>query len=174
MHDPRAPEAAPSAPDALAGVVRGLHHVAIVVPSIAEARRTWEGALGLSVAERGGARARGAGSAHPDGADGVEHVADQRVNVLVLFAGSQRVELVEPAGPDSPVHKFLAKTGGGLHHLAWRVDDVAAALTSLAAAGVRLIDAAPRPGAHGTRIAFVHPKSTGGVLMELVEDPSHG
>jgi len=127
--------------------------VAIVVPSIAAARPTWEGALGL----QGGA---------------VEHVADQRVNVLVLWAGEQRIELVEPASDDSPVTKFLAKAGGGLHHLAWRVDDVARAIESLAAAGVRMIDASPRPGSHGTRIAFVHPQSTGGVLMELVEDPA--
>ena len=147
----------PHPPETLRGVVRGLHHVAIVVPSIAAARPTWEGALGLV----GGA---------------VEHVADQRVNVLVLRAGTQRIELVEPATPDSPVTKFLEKSGGGLHHLAWRVDDVAAALAALTAAGVRLIDATPRPGSHGTRIAFVHPKSTGGVLMELVEDGSdaHG
>jgi methylmalonyl-CoA/ethylmalonyl-CoA epimerase len=69
------------------------------------------------------------------------------------------------------VTRFLEKTGGGLHHVAYRVDDVAAAIAALKAAGVRLIDEAPRPGAHGTRIAFVHPKSTGGVLSELVEEP---
>ena len=165
--DPHMPE--PEAPELLSGVVRGLHHVAIVVPSIAAARPVWEGALGLTAAERqGGAHPRTHASA------GVEHVADQRVNVLVLRAGTQRIELVEPATPDSPVSKFLAQSGGGLHHLAWRVDDVAAAIDALVAAGVRMIDAAPRPGSHGTRIAFVHPKSTGGVLMELVEDPAHG
>lgn len=141
-----------AAPPALAGVVRGLHHVAIVVESIAAARGVWEGALGLA-------------------AGAVEHVADQKVNVLVLHAGAQRIELVEPAAPDSPVVNFLAKRGGGLHHLAWSVDDVARALEALRAKGVRLIDATPRPGAHGTRIAFVHPSATGGVLMELVEDP---
>jgi len=100
-----------------------------------------------------------------------EYVADQKVNVLVTYAGEQRIELVEPAAPDSPVTRFLEKTGGGLHHVAYRVDDVAAAIAALKAAGVRLIDEAPRPGAHGTRIAFVHPKSTGGVLSELVEEP---
>jgi methylmalonyl-CoA/ethylmalonyl-CoA epimerase len=139
-------------PEALAPLVCGLHHVAIVVESIAAARGVFEQALGLRAAE-------------------LEHVADQRVNVLVLYAGTQRIELVEPASPDSPVSRFLAKKGGGLHHLAWRVEDLQAALARLQSAGVRLIDAAPRPGAHGTRIAFVHPAATGGVLMELVEDP---
>jgi methylmalonyl-CoA/ethylmalonyl-CoA epimerase len=157
VSDPRPHPAARGAPvpSALEGVVRGLHHVAIVVPSIEAARGTWQGALGLLGSE-------------------VEHVADQKVDVLVLRAGPQRIELVQPSAPDSPVTRFLEKTGGGLHHLAWRVDDVAAAIEALVAKGVRMIDAAPRPGAHGTRIAFIHPKSTDGVLMELVEDPSAG
>ena len=142
-------------PERLAGVVRGLHHVAIAVESLAEARKSYEGALGLAASE-------------------VEHVADQKVNVLVLYAGAQRIELVEPASPDSPISAFLEKRGGGIHHLAWQVDDVAAAIAKLSAGGVRMIDASPRPGAHGTRIAFVHPKSTGGVLMELVEVPRSG
>jgi len=142
-------------PESLAGVVRGLHHVAIAVPSLAEARKAYEGALGLAPSA-------------------VEHVADQNVNVLVLYAGAQRIELVEPASPDSPISSFLEKRGAGIHHLAWQVDDVAAAIAQLTAAGVRMIDAAPRPGAHGTKVAFVHPKSTGGVLMELVEEPRGG
>jgi len=140
------------APEALSGVVRGLHHVAIVVKSLAESRATYVDVLGMTATEP-------------------EHVPDQKVNVLVLFAGSQRVELVEPASEDSPVSAFLEKRGGGIHHLAWRVDDVAAAIATLEARGVRMIDRAPRPGSHGTTIAFVHPKATGGVLMELVQDP---
>ncbi|MCA8978639.1 MAG: methylmalonyl-CoA epimerase [Planctomycetes bacterium] len=139
-------------PEALRGVVRGLHHVAIVVPSIADARPSYEG-LGMTAGEP-------------------EYVADQKVNVLVCMAGDQRIELVEPAADDSPVTSFLAKRGGGLHHLAFRVDDVAQAIETLMARGLRMIDEAPRPGAHGTRIAFVHPKATGGVLMELVEEPA--
>jgi methylmalonyl-CoA/ethylmalonyl-CoA epimerase len=139
-------------PNELRGVVRGLHHVAIAVKSLAEARPAYEQALGLS-------------------ATAPEFVPDQRVNVLVLYAGTQRIELVEPASPDSPITKFLEKNGGGIHHLAWHVDDVAAAIAHLKAQGVRMIDEAPRPGAHGTTIAFVHPKSTGGVLMELVQEP---
>ena len=141
------------APGPLAGVVAGLHHVAIVVPSIAAARGTYEQVLGMR-------------------ASALEHVADQRVNVLVLHAGEQRIELVEPASPDSPVSRFLATRGGGLHHLAWRVRDLDAALAALKTAGVQLIDQVPRPGAHGTRIAFVHPRALGGVLSELVEEPT--
>lgn len=139
------------APENLAGIVRGLHHVAIAVESLEAARAVYEGALGLAASE-------------------VEHVEDQKVNVLVLHAGTQRIELVEPASADSPISGFLAKRGGGLHHLAWKVDDVGKAIAELKSKGVRMIDEAPRPGAHGTRIAFVHPKSTGGVLMELVQE----
>lgn len=142
-----------SVPEALAPVVRGLHHVAIVVPSIAAARAVYEGVLGMRAGEP-------------------EFVEDQQVNVLVVHAGSQRLELVEPAGDDSPVTNFLAKRGGGLHHLAYEVDDCALAIERLLAAGVRMIDEAPRPGSHGTTIAFVHPKATGGVLSELVEAPA--
>lgn len=138
---------------ALESVVQGLHHVAIVVPSLAEARRTYVDVLGLA-------------------AGAPEYVPDQKVNVLVCHAGSQRIELVEPAAPDSPVTGFLQKRGGGLHHLAYRVADVAAALARLEAAGLRLIDRAPRPGAHGTRIAFLHPSAANGVLTELVEEPA--
>jgi methylmalonyl-CoA epimerase len=132
--------------------VTGLDHIAIVVRSIAEARPIYEGTLGMPGGEP-------------------EYVADQKVNVLCVDAGGQRIELVEPAADDSPVSRFLDKRGPGLHHLAYRVDDVAAAIRTLEAAGVRMIDSAPRPGAHNTRIAFVHPSSTQGVLTELVELP---
>jgi methylmalonyl-CoA epimerase len=137
---------------ALQPIVQGLHHVAIVVPSLAQARRAYVEVLGLSSGE-------------------VEHVPDQRVNVLVCHAGAQRIELVEPAGADSPVSGFLAKRGGGLHHLAYAVADLERALAQVKAAGLRLIDERPRPGAHCTRIAFLHPSATNGVLTELVEDP---
>lgn len=136
-------------PESLRGLVRGLHHVAIAVESIDEARGLWEGPLGMRAEEP-------------------EVVADQRVRVLLLHAGDQRIELVEPAGADSPITRFLER-GGGIHHLAWRVDSVADAIRRLAESGVRMIDREPRRGAHGTKIAFLHPKATGGVLMELVE-----
>ncbi len=139
-------------PRALEGIVVGLHHVAIVVKDIEEARRTYEGALGLAASEP-------------------EFVPDQKVRVLVLYAGTQRIELVEPASPDSPVTKFLETRGPGIHHLAWKVEDCARAIAAAKAKGLRLIDEAPRPGSHQTTIAFLHPKSTGGVLMELVQDP---
>jgi len=140
-------------PEALSGVVRGLHHVAVVVQSLEDSAKLYVETLGMA-------------SSAP------EFVADQKVNVLVLRAGEQRIELVEPASDDSPVSGFLEKRGGGMHHLAWRVDDVAAAIAILEQRGVRMIDREPRAGSHGTRIAFVHPKATHGVLMELVEDPT--
>ena len=137
---------------ALKSLVLGLHHVAIVVPSLDEARKTYVEVLGLRETER-------------------EHVPDQKVNVLVCYAGLQRVELVEPASSDSPISKFLEKRGAGLHHMAYRVASVERALAQVKAAGLRVIDEAPRPGAHGTRIAFLHPSAVGGVLTELVEEP---
>jgi len=137
---------------ALQSVVQGLHHVAIVVPSVAEARKVYVDVLGMKAGEP-------------------EYVADQKVNVLVCFAGAQRIELVEPAAPDSPVSNFLQKRGGGLHHLAYQVASVERALATLKAAGLRLIDERARPGAHGTRVAFVHPSAANGVLTELVEEP---
>ena len=139
--------------DSLGDMVIGLHHVAIAVPSIEEARRIYVAGLGLREGE-------------------VEHVPDQKVNVLICHGGDQRIELVEPAAEDSPITKFLARTGGGLHHVAWQVADLEAALAHVKAQGFDLIHEEPRPGAHGMRIAFLHPRSTGGVLTELVEVPA--
>lgn len=138
---------------ALKGIVAGLHHVAIVVESIEKARLVYESAFGMG------------------GGGDVEFVPDQKVRVLVVHAGTQRIELVEPASPDSPVTGFLAKRGPGLHHLAYKVHDIEAAIAACKAAGLRMIDEKPRPGAHHCRIAFVHPSATGGVLSELVEEP---
>ncbi len=140
-------------PSVLRGLARGLHHVAIAVPDLAVARELYEQTLGLA-------------------SSAVETVEGQKVDVLMLRAGAQRIELLQPVSEDSPIAGFLAKRGAGIHHLAWLVDDVELALEQLGAAGVRLIDSTPRPGSHGTRIAFLHPKATGGVLMELVEDPA--
>ncbi len=141
-----------NAPAKLQGIVSGLHHVAIVVESIEKARAVYEGALKMPAGE-------------------VEFVPDQKVRVLVVHAGSQRIELVEPASPDSPVTAFLAKRGPGLHHLAYSVENIERAIAACKAAGLRMIDEKPRPGAHHCRIAFVHPSATGGVLSELVEEP---
>jgi methylmalonyl-CoA epimerase len=145
----------PDLPDipGITGVTRELHHIAIVVEDMSAARGFYETTLGLV--------------AHGD----VEHVPGEKVNVLVLMSGTQRVELVEPASEDSPVMPFLRKRGPGVHHMAYRVDDMEEAIRTLKERGVRMIHDAGRPGSHGTSIAFLHPKSTGGVLVEIVEDP---
>jgi methylmalonyl-CoA/ethylmalonyl-CoA epimerase len=105
--------------------------------------------------------------------EGTEEVTDQRVRVAFFAVGESRIELLEPTTPDSPVARFLEKNGEGVHHVAYQVDDVAVALDGLRAAGVRLIDEQPRRGAHGTQIAFLHPKATGGVLTELCQAAEH-
>jgi len=127
-----------------------LDHIAIALPSIAAALPVFELLAGS------------AGSP-------VEHVPDQGVNVTFLGIAGCRLELIEPARADSSVARFLERRGAGLHHIAYRVPDLAAALDALAAAGLQLIDRQPRAGAHGRRVAFIHPGSTHGVLVELVE-----
>ena len=101
--------------------------------------------------------------------EGDEVVAEQKVKVAFLAVGASRIELLEPTADDSPVAKFLAKNGEGVHHIAYEVADLGAALADLKRDGVRLIDETPRSGAHGTSIAFLHPKATGGVLTELCQ-----
>ena len=105
--------------------------------------------------------------------EGTEVVAEQKVKVAFFSVGESRVELLEPTADDSPVAKFLEKNGEGTHHVAYEVDDLVATLAKLKAAGVRLIDEVPRCGAHGTRIAFLHPKASGGVLTELCQGGGH-
>lgn len=124
--------------------------MAIAVEDLDEATAMWRDRLGLRVGSR-------------------EVVEDQGVEVQMMYAGETRIELVCPIRPDSPMASFLSKRGPGLHHLALAVADCGAAIEQVAAAGGRMIDAAPRTGAHQTQIAFVHPRSTGGVLAELVE-----
>lgn len=102
----------------------------------------------------------------------IEEVADQKVRTAIFCTGTGRVELLEATSPESPIAKFIAKRGEGIHHMALRVDDVAAKLAELQAAGVELIDKTPRIGAGGHLIAFVHPKAAGGVLLELCQ-PGH-
>ena len=100
-----------------------------------------------------------------------EEVEDQGIIAAMFGVGESRIELVRPTHPDSPVGKFLAKRGEGLHHVAFQVEDIDAALEELKRDGVELIDEEPRVGAGGTRMAFVHPKGAHGVLTELVEPP---
>ena len=102
---------------------------------------------------------------------GSEEVAEQKVNVAMLQVGESKIELLEPTSPESPVAKFLEKSGPGIHHLAYEVENIEAAIAKLVADGARMIDAVPRNGAHGSRIAFVHPKSSNGVLTELCQSP---
>ena len=98
-----------------------------------------------------------------------ETVESQGVEAVLLDVGDGHVELLAPLGPETPVGKYMAKNGPGLHHVAYAVDDIDAALKSIAAAGVQLIDSEPRVGIRDSRVAFLHPRSTGGVLTEIVE-----
>jgi methylmalonyl-CoA/ethylmalonyl-CoA epimerase len=100
---------------------------------------------------------------------GIEEVAEQKVRVAMLQVGESKIELLEPTADDSPVAKFLEKNGPGVHHIAYEVADIEAAIDKLQADGARMIDEKPRLGAHGARIAFVHPKSSNGVLTELCQ-----
>ncbi|TYO99209.1 methylmalonyl-CoA epimerase [Geothermobacter ehrlichii] len=105
--------------------------------------------------------------------EGSEEVAEQKVKVAFLAVGESRIELLEPTAEDSPVAKFIEKNGEGIHHIAYQVDDIETALAELQQQEVRLIDKVPRRGAHGTRIAFLHPRATGGVLTELCQAADH-
>lgn len=101
---------------------------------------------------------------------GSEEVAEQKVRVAFFKIGESKIELLEPTSDDSPIANFLEKRGGGIHHIAVLVDDIDAALARHHEAGARLIDNEPRIGAHNMRIAFIHPKTSGGVLMELCQE----
>lgn len=101
----------------------------------------------------------------------VEEVGDQKVKTAFLRVGQTKIELLESTAPDGPIGKFIDKRGEGVHHIAFAVEGVAAALAEAEASGVQLIDRAPRKGAEGLSIAFLHPKSTHGVLVELCEHP---
>lgn len=137
---------------------KAVNHLGIAVSSIDEVRPFYEETLGARF-------------------EGIEEVADQKVKVAFFSVGPEgaavRLELLEPTADDSPVAKFIEKRGGGLHHVAYTVDDIQARLDRLKEDGVRLIDETPRPGAHHTQIAFLHPKSSAGVLTELCEPAAH-
>jgi methylmalonyl-CoA/ethylmalonyl-CoA epimerase len=100
---------------------------------------------------------------------GIEDVTEQKVRVAMLQVGESKIELLEPTSVDSPVAKFIEKNGAGIHHIAYEVTDIEAAIAKLLADGARMIDEQPRSGAHNTRIAFIHPKSSNGVLTELCQ-----
>ncbi len=102
-----------------------------------------------------------------------ETVEEQGVEAVLLDVGDSHVELLRPLGPDTPVGRFLAKKGPGLHHVAYGVEDIEETLQQLNGLGVRLIDETPRPGIRGSRVAFLHPAATGGVLTEIVQGADH-
>jgi methylmalonyl-CoA/ethylmalonyl-CoA epimerase len=101
--------------------------------------------------------------------EGTEEVSEQKVRVAFLVVGESRIELLEPTSDDSPVAKFLEKNGEGVHHIAYQVADIMQTLQALKTSGVRMIDETPRHGAHHSLIAFLHPKTTGGVLTEICQ-----
>src|SRR5688572_4121037 len=127
-----------------------INHLGIATKGIEEALSFWSDALGLE-------------NVH------TEIVEDQKVRVAMLPLGESRIELLEPTSDDSPISKFLDRRGGGIHHIAVEVPDIEAALAKLKARGMRLIDETPRTGAEGCMVAFVHPSSANGVLLELVQ-----
>jgi methylmalonyl-CoA/ethylmalonyl-CoA epimerase len=106
--------------------------------------------------------------------EGIEEVADQKVRVAMFPVGATHLEFLEPTSPESPIAKFIEKKGAGIHHVALAVDDVEGMLARLKEKGARLIDEKPRTGAGGKKIAFVHPASTGGVLLELTQEGEGG
>lgn len=100
---------------------------------------------------------------------GIEEVPEQKVRVAMLGIGESKIELLEPTSADSPIARFLEKNGQGMHHIAYEVDDIDQAIAAMLGEGARMIDDVPRSGAHGSRIAFIHPKSSHGVLTELCQ-----
>ena len=127
-----------------------IEHIGIATRGLDEAIGFWRDMLGLQEV-------------------GTEEVEDQKVRVAMLPLGESRIELLEPTSGDSPIAKFLEKRGPGIHHIAVRVTDIRASLASLKERGARLIDETPRVGAGGCLVAFIHPSTTNGVLLELVE-----
>lgn len=133
---------------------QAINHIGIAVRSIDDQRHFYEQVLGAKF-------------------ESVEEVPDQKVRVAFFKLGDVRLEVLEPTDPASTIAAFIEKRGEGLHHVAYTVDDIEARLVDLKAAGIRLIDQSPRPGAHHTRIAFLHPKSSGSVLTEMCEPAAH-
>jgi methylmalonyl-CoA epimerase (EC 5.1.99.1) len=130
--------------------VKKIDHIGVAVKSIGEAKKIYEGFLGLKVTE-------------------LETVAEQKVTTAFLPAGESEIELLESTSPDGAVAKFIDSKGEGMQHIAFAVENIEGALKELKDKGVRLIDEKPRKGAGGKKIAFIHPKETGGVLIELCE-----
>jgi methylmalonyl-CoA/ethylmalonyl-CoA epimerase len=133
-------------------MLKKINHIAIVVNNIEEAAKFYQNVLGLNFS-------------------GIEMVAAQKTRVGFLKIGESNIELVQPAEPDSPLVKFLETKGQGIHHICFEVDDIETEVKGFLQNGATMVDQRPRPGAHDTKVAFVHPKSSGGVLIELCELP---
>jgi methylmalonyl-CoA/ethylmalonyl-CoA epimerase len=133
-------------------MIKKVDHIAIAVNDLEQATAFYQGVLGLTLS-------------------GVEVVASQKTKVGFFRIGEISVELIQPSEPDSPLVKFLESKGPGIHHLCFEVDDVQAEVRDFLKNGATMIDHKVRPGAHDTKIAFVHPESSGGVLIELCERP---
>jgi methylmalonyl-CoA/ethylmalonyl-CoA epimerase len=133
-------------------MLKKIDHIAIAVNNLEEAAKFYQTILGLNLS-------------------GVEVVTAQKTKVGFFKIGESNIELVQPAEPDSPLVKFLETKGSGIHHICFEVDDVEAEVKAYLEKGATLIDQKPRPGAHNTKVAFIHPKSSSGVLIELCEFP---
>ncbi len=131
-------------------MIKKINHIAIAVNNLEEAAKFYQEVMGLTLS-------------------GVEVVSAQKTKVGFFKIGESNIELVQPAEPDSPLVKFLETKGQGIHHICFEVEDVEAEIKSYLEKGATLIDQKPRPGAHNTKVAFVHPKSSSGVLIELCE-----
>jgi len=136
-------------------MLSAIDHVGVAVPSIDSALALYRDALGMPLVHR-------------------ETVTEQGVDAALLDVGDGHIELLEPLDPDTAVGKYLSRRGPGLHHVAYRVVSLEETLEACAAAGLRLIDETPRVGIRGSRVAFLHPSSTGGVLTEIVQPASEG
>lgn len=135
--------------------IKKIDHIAIVVPDIAQALGFWQEALGLQLQQ-------------------IEEVPEQQSSIAFLPLGNSEIELVSPTTDDSGIARYLHKRGPGMHHLCFEVDDIEGMLAQLRSRGVRLINETPLSGTGGKRLAFIHPESTNGVLVELYELPASG
>ena len=131
-----------------------IDHIGVAVDDLGAAVALYGGPLGMPEAHR-------------------ETVAEQGVEAVLLDVGENHIELLSPTSPDTPVGKFLAKKGPGMHHVAYQVEDIEAALAALKGSGLRLIDETPRTGIRNSRVAFLHPATAGGLLTEIVQ-PAEG
>jgi len=133
-------------------MLKKINHIAVAVTNVEEAANFYQNVLGLTLS-------------------GVEVVTAQKTKVGFFKIGESNIELVEPAEPDSPLVKFLEAKGQGIHHICFEVDDIESVIRDFVEKGATMVDQKPRPGAHNTKVAFIHPKTSNGVLIELCEFP---